>query len=118
MSSPIPKEGLIGEVDGQKVKQRAVQAAKLTKAVVKTPIAATRGGVRAARQPVSRIRQSQSLQKAEARLQQRHGLSNGQPSVSRTNQKQQARHDKMMTKNAAHNQKSNVQSKGRGMGRG
>ena len=118
MNSPIPKEGLIGEVDGQKVQQRAAQTAKMGKYVVKTPVAAARGGVRAARQPVSRIRQSQSLQKAEARLQQRHGLSNGQPSVSRTNQRQQAREAKMMAKNAAHNQKSNVQSKGRGMGRG
>ena len=118
MSSPIPKDGLIGEVDGQKVKQRAVEAGKLTRAVVKTPVAAARGGVRAARQPVSRVSQRQSLQKAEARLQQKHGLAKEQAPANRTNQRQQNRENKLMAKNAAHNQKSNVQSKGRGMGRG
>ena len=115
MSSPIPsdKEGLIPDrlVSNETVNRRAAQAGKLTRAVVKTPIAA-------ARQPVSRVRQRQSLQKAEARLQQKHGLSREQAPANRTNHRQQAREAKMMAKHAAHNQKSNVQSKGRGMSRG
>lgn len=124
MSSPIPsdKEGLIPDrlISNETVNKRAVQvtrAARVTartsaKAVRQTGVAAKGAGQRTA------AATKQSLQKAEARLQQKHGLAKEQAPANRTNHRQQAKEAKMMAKHAAHNQKSNVQSKGRGMSRG